>query len=436
MHSARSALAAALIASPALAQTASFEVTGSAPGGFNQSQAWGVSRDGSQVIGWTSAEVDGQVGTYGFRVTNGTPEILTDIFSRDVFATSGDGGVIVGMAFLERPDDPGNADLTGWFWTKDGGVLDLFARIPNDFSVAWDASDDGSRIVGMTNFFRDFGIGLSFSDAAVWDIQGNEQILPHLPGFDRAEATSVSADGAVVAGYEETDSERVAAIWQFDDGTFVTELPTPPGSLGSDLAMAISDNGRFVAGFSLQEFNGPLDFREDLVIWDRQNGTAQVVATTPDGFLGAVPSFISDDGSVVVGTWNTSVFFDIPEGEAFIWAAGDGIAQSLGDFLLVEHGLEIPEWELRTAKDATPDGNVIVGHALNIDRSTMFGYRVEIGSTCPADLDGDGDTDADDFFTYLDFFAQGDPRADIDGDGDRDADDFFGYLDLFGQGCP
>lgn len=54
---------------------------------------------------------------------------------------------------------------------------------------------------------------------------------------------------------------------------------------------------------------------------------------------------------------------------------------------------------------------------------------------CPADLDSDGDTDADDFFIYLDLFAAGDARADLDGDGDRDADDFFRYLDLFAQGC-
>ncbi len=51
--------------------------------------------------------------------------------------------------------------------------------------------------------------------------------------------------------------------------------------------------------------------------------------------------------------------------------------------------------------------------------------------TCAADLDGDGDADADDFFAYLDLFASGDPGADLDGDGDNDADDFFIFLDLF-----
>ncbi|MCB9846073.1 MAG: VCBS repeat-containing protein [Phycisphaeraceae bacterium] len=49
----------------------------------------------------------------------------------------------------------------------------------------------------------------------------------------------------------------------------------------------------------------------------------------------------------------------------------------------------------------------------------------------PADVDGDGDVDGDDFFTFLDYFATQDDRADIDDDGDIDSDDFFAFLDLF-----
>ncbi|MCC5787208.1 MAG: matrixin family metalloprotease [Phycisphaerales bacterium] len=54
---------------------------------------------------------------------------------------------------------------------------------------------------------------------------------------------------------------------------------------------------------------------------------------------------------------------------------------------------------------------------------------------CPADLNGDGVVDADDFFLFLQLFAAGDPAADINGDGVIDADDFFEYLGLFAQGC-
>ncbi len=71
--------------------------------------------------------------------------------------------------------------------------------------------------------------------------------------------------------------------------------------------------------------------------------------------------------------------------------------------------------------------------------SFPLGLRIFDISTCgrcAADLDGDGDADAEDFLAYLDAFANGEVDiCDIDADGDCDAEDFFGYLDLFADGC-
>jgi len=62
---------------------------------------------------------------------------------------------------------------------------------------------------------------------------------------------------------------------------------------------------------------------------------------------------------------------------------------------------------------------------------------------CPADIDGNGTLNADDFFDFLALFASRDPTADLtgpSGDGEPDgaftADDFFFYLGLFAAGCP
>ncbi len=69
-------------------------------------------------------------------------------------------------------------------------------------------------------------------------------------------------------------------------------------------------------------------------------------------------------------------------------------------------------------------------------RCSLEHYRPDLAQAgCPADIDGNGVLDADDFFAYLDLFASDDPAADIDADGDIDADDFFAYLDLFSAGC-
>ena len=79
----------------------------------------------------------------------------------------------------------------------------------------------------------------------------------------------------------------------------------------------------------------------------------------------------------------------------------------------------------------------IVAGPNNADNGFQSGsaYIFELNCSCPADIDGDGDLDAEDFFAYLDLFVSGDDGADIDGDGDIDAEDFFGYLDLFAAGC-
>jgi len=56
--------------------------------------------------------------------------------------------------------------------------------------------------------------------------------------------------------------------------------------------------------------------------------------------------------------------------------------------------------------------------------------------TCPADIDGDGDADVDDFFAFVVAFAAGDPAADVNGDGSIDVDDFFAFVAVFAAGCP
>lgn len=459
----RSVVLLALTAGTAFAQTATFETTGSAPGGFDQSQAWGITDDGNTVVGWTGAEVDGVSDIFGFRFANGVPELLTEIVSRDIFGISGDATVIVGQAFLERPDTPGNFDAAGWVWIEGQGITNFFADFPDELAVARGVSGDGGTVVGMTNFFKDFvGSGIEISDAFAWSPTGGQRLLPHLPFQERNEAMAVNADGSVIVGYEQdllTD-ERVAVLWDTTNGDAIAELPAVPGALGSDIPTAVSANGRFAAGFSLQFTDDAGPFREDAVLWDLQSGTAVVLGQTPSGFAGAVPSFVSDDGQTVLGTWNATPFFDLPEGEPFIWTASGGV-QSLEDWLLSEHGLAIPDWELRAVREATPDFSAFIGHALSADRSTMYGYVVRLGvSVCRADLTGssdpndptfgrpDGDADGDDFFFYLDAFSTGDlPVCDLTGssdpndpsfdvpDRDCDGDDFFRYLDLFSTPC-
>ncbi|MCH7910893.1 MAG: hypothetical protein IIB38_14925 [Candidatus Hydrogenedentes bacterium] len=90
--------------------------------------------------------------------------------------------------------------------------------------------------------------------------------------------------------------------------------------------------------------------------------------------------------------------------------------------------------ELDCNRNGNPDAcDIADGRSTDVNGN---GIPDECEDLCPADIDGDGDIDSDDFFAYLDAVAAGNVDiCDIDGDADCDAEDFFGYLDLFAAGC-
>jgi len=437
----------------AMAQTASFLPLGSAPGGRPpiQSQAWSVSLDGSIATGWTSANIDGDDVIVAFRADTsaGVPTLL-DLSGVDIFDASGDGSVIVGPTFEEDPRDPGNFGLIGYRYSDAGGKELILSPVLDTFSTAAAVSADGTTVVGMVNFIRTFPDGLESSNAYIHTPDGGLQILSDLfDAGDRYEAFDVDADGSHVVGFaDDFLGRRKAVVWETDELT-PQIIPEVPGNLDKMIATAISRNGRYVAGFSLTFLDPGGNFREDAWIFDRQTNEIELLGETPSGFFTAVPAAITDDG-VVVGTFNSTFFFDLPEGAGFIWSSQDGL-RFLDDAVADDYGLTVPEWDLVAVRDVTPDGSTIVGYARNTIDTHMEGYvlRLGVAPPCPADLTGsggsgepDGVVDANDFFFYLGLFAAGDRRADLPTspgdvpDGVIDANDFFAYLNLFAAGCP
>ncbi|MEO1008671.1 MAG: GC-type dockerin domain-anchored protein [Planctomycetota bacterium] len=58
-----------------------------------------------------------------------------------------------------------------------------------------------------------------------------------------------------------------------------------------------------------------------------------------------------------------------------------------------------------------------------------------LGSTCAADMDGDGVLTLFDFLAFQNAFDAGDPIADFDGDGSLTLFDFLAFQNAFGAGC-
>ncbi len=127
----------------------------------------------------------------------------------------------------------------------------------------------------------------------------------------------------------------------------------------------------------------------------------------------------------LIGPWRTIVDHTTDGGT--VWRSN-----TISESQLVSAGLNITDrMRIRfTARDNDPQSIVEAG----IDGVIVSALTCS-DPGCPADLDGNGTLDANDFFTFLDLFATGDPGADITGNGVIDVNDFFAYLDLFAAGC-
>ncbi|MCC5787686.1 MAG: dockerin type I repeat-containing protein [Phycisphaerales bacterium] len=177
-------------------------------------------------------------------------------------------------------------------------------------------------------------------------------------------------------------------------------------------------------------------------VWVR-SGTALggPVATGPGSdpsgwtLLGNAPAMQGPEASGI------SEIIDIPEIEM---QAGDqvGVALVFRDAAPAYFGIGTPPYGTYADANLTLTTGDVRSQPFTTG-GNFFSSRELVGElhyttgapTCPADLNGDGVVDADDFFLFLQLFADGDTRADINGDGVIDADDFFEYLALFAAGC-
>ncbi len=250
------------------------------------------------------------------------------------------------------------------------------------------------------------------------------------------------SDGIAAIGAPEQNGGRgFAYIFDVSDPLLPFQLarifPIDHGHVHFGAAVALAD-GILVVGEPLDDDTG--DHAGSATIYDISDPSspqrlADLLASDarPDDGFG---DNLAVSGSIViVGVRNLSA----PRNRAYLFDISDpatpielSILTPQNEFVPGENA-DYDRFGFGVATDA---GNALVGASLDdaggFDVGAVYIFRAAL---CPADIDGDGDADAEDFFAYLDLFANGDDRADIDGDGDIDAEDFFAYLDLFVQPC-
>ena len=289
--------------------------------------------------------------------------------------------------------------------------------------------------IAPNTFQVDTGILSCDSEVAYWfsasSTEGDTFYYPILG--DRQPATAIVSSAQTLSfdddlepdqGWTVTNSQGLATgAWERAVPAGGGDRGDPPTDFDGSGRCYVTDNrdGEDVDGGSTTLTSPPMDATGGTALltyarWysntfgaDPANDTFVIEISNNNGQTWTELETVGPTGGEVSGGWfTTSVFvndfFNTPSDQVRVRF----IASDLGDGSVVEAAVDAVSISIIECEDAG----------------------------CPADIDGNGTLDADDFFAFLDLFAAGDPRADITGNGIIDANDFFAYLDLFVAGCP
>jgi probable HAF family extracellular repeat protein len=309
---------------------------GDLPGGIANSMAYGVSADGTVVVGWGN---NSTTGTEAFRWTQ--VRGMEGLGFTEAFATSADGSTVVGYRHIAKQAEPVR-------WTRDGGIFGLGKLTDCRFGEANGISSDGSIIIGTYKSESDEITTWRFKRPPAHGIAGPPVLLEALV---RAAARAVSADGAVVVG-ESRQKSGYDEAFRFDADSGLIHLGVLSGD-SSSVADGVSANGSVIVGSSsgadTQAFR-----------WTQQDGMIGL-GTLPNGSRNSRARGVSADGSIIVGQCYGEGGF-----EAFIWDAAHGM-RSLRQVLVSQFDLanSLAGWKLKSANAVSADGSFVVGDGIN-----------------------------------------------------------------------
>jgi probable HAF family extracellular repeat protein len=300
-------------------QTPSFRGLGTAEPG-SPSQAYGVSGDGSVVVG--EACTSTQCNAFRWTAATGLVLLGSDTFRAE--AASNDGFYAVGQG-SGAPD--GQLHAFRWNPIEGAAWLSIYS--------GEDVSEDGSVIVCC---------------AVRW-MNGVVTFLPNL-GACCTQAHGVSGDGVVVVGGSRSSVYGTERAFRWTEANGIADLGT------NGFATTASRDGSVIAGRKVISISESHAFRwtvtggvEDIGTLGGKSGTAQDM---------------SADGSVIVG--NAGINTSSVQ-RAFRWTTKRKM-QDLRQELLNAGVQEVQGWTLQSATGVSADGTVIVGYGIGPSRVT------------------------------------------------------------------
>jgi probable HAF family extracellular repeat protein len=305
------------------------------PGG-GWSEAWGVSADGSVVVG-LAYNAAGQRRAFRWTENDGMQNLgtLPGGGTSVALGVSADGSVVVGWSTNAA------GQLRAFRWTASGGMQAL-GTLGGSESIASGVSADGSVVVGLA--YNAAGQRRAFR----WTENDGMQNLGTLGGLE-SQAFAVSADGSVVVGWADNAAgQRHAFRWTVDGG--MQDLGTLPGG-GWSVASGVSANGAVVVGWTYYYVDSEVGYYERAFRWTENDGM-QNLGTLGGGYSYSLAYGVSANGAVVVG---------FSDGRPFRWTAAGGME----DLNLTYASLLTDGSYLLWATAISPNGRYIVGYGFN-----------------------------------------------------------------------
>jgi len=270
--------------------------------GRNSAEA--VSADGATVVGWFQAVSLGRIEAFHWNTVTGAlglGDLIGDAYQSQSFGVSADGSVVVGTATASGAQPgQGTRHLEAFRWTAATGMAGLGdLQGGNYWSDAGGVSADGSVVVGWS-------YNASFENEATrWTAADGMVALGYLPKleFPGAGAADVSDDGSVVVGNSGTDTGTEAFRWTSGGG--MMGLGYLPGGGVESRAYGVSADGTVVVGQSQPDNNGATS---EAFVWTQSDGMQRLHdvliargATDLNGWVLKKANDISADGRWIVG---------------------------------------------------------------------------------------------------------------------------------------
>ena len=289
---------------------------------------------------------------------------------------SGDGSVVVGFAWVNSSDNK------AFRWTAQGGY-EILPELGPGQTRANDASFDGSVGVGQSQFTAVRWIGSGVEQIPLYDssavnadgtvIVDYQRWVSSAPGTTNdfgslgglsTRANNVSADGQIAVGYSETaGGNRFVHAFRWTPAGGIKDLGVTSGT--ESIAWGISGDGATVVG----------EARDQTGFWRAFRWTASI-GMRDMGTLGGPMSHAAEasrDGSVIVG-WSLTSGSSASD-HAFWWTAKTGM-RDLKTELQSRGVIGLDNWLLYAATGVSDDGSVIVGVALSTVTHEWQPFRV------------------------------------------------------------